>query len=77
MDDSTNVGGSSGGTYAQYYSGVGNIINFFNASFSDTVSGGTSQRTYNFQMYEESGGQLSIGVNAYGSCCSVEEIKNS
>ena len=77
MNDSTNVGGSSGGTYAQYYVGVSNVINFFNASFSDTVSGGTSQRTYNFQMYEESGGGLYIGPNSYASCCSVEEIKNS
>ena len=69
------VSGSDGGNYAQYYSGVGNIINFFNASFAETNVGGTAARTYNFQMYEESGGSLYIGPNNYGSSFTVEEIK--
>ena len=66
---------SSGSNYAQYFSGVGNIINFFNASFAETNVGGTAARTYNFQMYEETGGSLYIGANAYGSFFSVTEIK--
>ena len=69
------VSGSDGGNYAQYYSGVGNIINFFNASFAETNVGGTAARTYNFQMYEESGGNLYIGPNSYGSSFTIEEIK--
>ena len=66
---------SSGGNYAQYYVNVGNVINFFNASFAETNVGGTTARTYNFQMYEESGGSLYIGPNNYGSSFTVEEIK--
>ena len=66
---------SSGGNYAQYYVNVGNTINFFNASFAETNVGGTAARTYNFQMYEESGGSLYIGANNYGSSFTVEEIK--
>ena len=66
---------SSGSNYAQYYSSVGNIINFFNATFAETNVGGTAARTYNFQMYEESGGSLYIGANSYGSTFTVEEIK--
>ena len=66
---------SSGGTYAQYYVNVGNTINFFNATFSETNVGGTAARTYNFQMYEETGGSLYVGANNYGSCFTVEEIK--
>ena len=66
---------SSGSNYAQYYVGVGNVINFFNVSFAETNVGGTAARTYNFQMYEESGGSLYIGANAYGSLFSVTEIK--
>ena len=69
------VSESDGGNYAQYYSGVGNIINFFNASFAETNVGGTAARTYNFQMYEESGGNLYIGANSYGSSFTIEEIK--
>ena len=66
---------SSGSNYAQYYVNVGNVINFFNASFAETNVGGTTARTYNFQMYEESGGSLYIGPNNYGSSFTVEEIK--
>ena len=66
---------SSGGNYAQYYVNVGNTINFFNASFAETNVGGTAARTYNFQMYEETGGNLYIGPNNYGSSFTVEEIK--
>ena len=66
---------SSGGNYAQYYVNVGNTINFFNASFAETNVGGTAARTYNFQMYEETGGSLYIGANAYGSSFTIEEIK--
>ena len=66
---------SSGGNYAQYYVNVGNVINFFNASFAETNVGGTAARTYNFQMYEETGGNLYIGPNNYGSSFTVEEIK--
>jgi hypothetical protein len=66
---------SSGGNYAQYYVNVGNVINFFNASFAETNVGGTTARTYNFQAYEESGGALYIGSNNYGSSFTVEEIK--
>jgi hypothetical protein len=66
---------SSGGNYAQYYVNVGNTINFFNATFSETNVGGTASRTYNFQMYEETGGSLYVGANNYGSCFTVEEIK--
>ena len=66
---------SSGSNYAQYYSSVGNIINFFNATFAETNVGGTAARTYNFQMYEESGGNLYIGPNSYGSSFTIEEIK--
>ena len=66
---------SSGGNYAQYYVNVGNVINFFNASFAETNVGGTAARTYNFQVYEESGGALYVGANNYGSNFTVEEIK--
>ena len=66
---------SSGGNYAQYYVNVGNVINFFNASFAETNVGGTAARTYNFQMYEETGGNLYIAPNNYGSSFTVEEIK--
>jgi len=66
---------SSGGYYAQYYVNVSNVINFFNASFAETNVGGTTARTYNFQVYEESGGSLYIGPNNYGSSFTVEEIK--
>ena len=66
---------SAGGNYAQYYVSVGNVINFFNASFAETNVGGTAARTYNFQMYEESGGSLYIGANSYGSSFTIEEIK--
>ena len=66
---------SSGGNYAQYYVSVGNVINFFNASFAETNVGGTAARTYNFQVYEESGGALYVGANNYGSNFTVEEIK--
>ena len=66
---------SSGGNYAQYYVNVSNVINFFNASFAETNVGGTAARTYNFQMYEETGGSLYVGANNYGSCFTVEEIK--
>jgi len=66
---------SSGGNYAQYYVNVGNVINFFNASFAETNVGGTTARTYNFQAFEESGGALYIGPNNYGSSFTVEEIK--
>ena len=66
---------SSGSNYAQYYSGVSNVINFVNASFAETNVGGTTARTYNFQAYEESGGSLYIGPNNYASSFTVEEIK--
>ena len=74
--NSKNILSSSGGSYAQYFGStdVGNVITTYVVQYSGAVLDGTSARTYEFQMYEESGGALTIGVNNYGSSFTIMEL---
>ena len=74
--NSSNILNSSGGSYAQYFGSndVGNIISTYVVQYSGVVLNGTSARTYEFQMYEESGGTLTIGPNSYGSSFTIMEL---
>ena len=64
---------SGGGDYLNYINGVSNNIGMF--SLLGTVSASnTNARSYNVQVYEESGGDLNCGPNSYTSGMLIQEL---
>lgn len=65
---------SGGGEYLNYINGVSFNIGVF--SLLGTVSASnTNARSYNVQVYEDSGGDLNCGPNSYTSGMLIQELK--
>ena len=65
---------SGGGDYLNYINGISNNIGIF--TMLGTVSASnTNARSYNVQVYEETGGALYVGPNSYTSGMIIQELK--
>jgi hypothetical protein len=65
---------AGGGDYLNYINGISNTIGMI--PLLGTVSASnTNARSYNIQVYEESGGELYIGPNDYTTGMLIQELK--